>query len=355
MRRTQYLILFLIGLFLFISVFSIFSVFILDADGLSVREEFEHNTDPTDNDTDNDGIKDGIEVNKYNTNPNKEDTDNDGLDDDLEIKYNTSPTNPDTDGDSIKDGAEVYNTETYPNADPLQKDVYLEVEYAFSYNKTQVNDTLSPVVTMYADAPVENPDGTTGINLHPQITNSSVSNKSFNVTREKYNNSGEHKVFGNKSNYTIEYVKINASDYKNKIGTSFNHKNTSGYYQVTYVNFICQNGEDCMSTANGLAFINNSSTVIATTESSTTAHEIGHLLGLLHSDYRGIDSEEVHPTDYPSVMNYNYNEHSLFDEYRKDDYNYTLQYSNGEGFNDWKEINQTIANDTRTSQCNCYE
>jgi hypothetical protein len=135
-----------------------------DDDGLTNLQEYQHGTDPFNEDTDDDGLEDGDEVNVHNTNPLLEDTDGDGLTDGDEValkavwpcldplvwdcdgdmlpdgwelqyglnpcecaatnspawdadndglglldeyRYCTDPTNPDTDGDGVRDGDEV--------------------------------------------------------------------------------------------------------------------------------------------------------------------------------------------------------------------------------------------------------
>ncbi len=107
-----------------------------DNDGLSLLEEYEYHTDPTNDDTDGDGYVDGTEVaNGYspsgeglmdtNTNdiPDKwemdnagkliadkfDDGDNDGLTLYDEYIVGTNPQKSDTDGDGYNDGDEVHN------------------------------------------------------------------------------------------------------------------------------------------------------------------------------------------------------------------------------------------------------
>ena len=77
-----------------------------DEDGLTNLQEYEHGTEPYNEDTDGDGLKDGEEINTYGTDPLKVDTDDDGLDDGDEIYFETDPLNPDTDGNGVFDGNE---------------------------------------------------------------------------------------------------------------------------------------------------------------------------------------------------------------------------------------------------------
>ena len=77
-----------------------------DEDGLTNLQEYEHGTEPYNEDTDGDGLKDGEEINTYGTDPLKFDTDDDGLYDGDEIYFETDPLNPDTDGNGTPDGDE---------------------------------------------------------------------------------------------------------------------------------------------------------------------------------------------------------------------------------------------------------
>lgn len=67
-----------------------------DTDGLSNLNEYQWQTNPTDDDTDTDGLNDGDEVNVYGTDPLNPDTDGDGIDDGTEVSARTDPTNPET-------------------------------------------------------------------------------------------------------------------------------------------------------------------------------------------------------------------------------------------------------------------
>ncbi|MCP4848085.1 MAG: hypothetical protein GY899_09095, partial [Verrucomicrobiaceae bacterium] len=94
-----------------------------DEDSLTDYDEYENNTDPTEEDTDGDGLEDGVETNTGNfvsasdtgTDPNSADTDEDGLNDGAEVfTHETNPHVADSDGDDFTDGAEV-NAGTDPN------------------------------------------------------------------------------------------------------------------------------------------------------------------------------------------------------------------------------------------------
>ncbi|QSQ23648.1 hypothetical protein JY651_01285 [Pyxidicoccus parkwayensis] len=96
------------------------------------------------------------------------DSDFDGVCDDAESIYGTNPNSRDTDGDRISDFAELYGYGgvdlRYYGANPLKKDVFVEVDYYANRKPSQ--SAIDKVVAAFANAPVSNPDGTTGIALH---------------------------------------------------------------------------------------------------------------------------------------------------------------------------------------------
>ena len=93
------------------------------------------------------------------------DTDEDGLPD----HWEESGGGIDMDADGIMD-LEL----SLLNADPLRKDLYLEIDWTpnrigtrgMSWSNEPQAGILSRIVDMFATAPVSNPDGTTGITLH---------------------------------------------------------------------------------------------------------------------------------------------------------------------------------------------
>lgn len=95
-----------------------------DNDDLSDWVEIDiHGTDPLLADTDDDGLTDGSEVNTYGANPLSADTDNDNLSDGSEV--NTHQTNPsvmDTDNDGLSDYAEVNIHGTNPLDNDMDDD-----------------------------------------------------------------------------------------------------------------------------------------------------------------------------------------------------------------------------------------
>lgn len=153
-----------------------------DGDGLTDGEEYHgvygdrssgfviewERSNPTDPDTDGDGIPDGEEVD-LGLDPTRADSDNDGLSDPDELDGETDPANPDTDGDNLLDSWEVAgetdNGAPLPGADPLHKDMYVQVTYLRNTHEKAPRDVFATSEQWFTEMPVENPDGKTGINV----------------------------------------------------------------------------------------------------------------------------------------------------------------------------------------------
>ncbi|MBT8212292.1 MAG: hypothetical protein KJN71_04005 [Acidimicrobiia bacterium] len=101
------------------------------------------------------------------------DSDGDGLTDAEELALGTDRFDPDTDDDALLDGWEVNghpNGTPLPGADPLRKDIYVEMDYmsrASALNGLGPNqNVIDESVAVFANAPVANPDGSMGITFH---------------------------------------------------------------------------------------------------------------------------------------------------------------------------------------------
>src|SRR5690606_35295548 len=96
----------------------------------------------------------------------------------------TNWQNADTDGDALTDFAEIAGG-NFGGADfvdlpgmganPLHKDIFVEGDYYMNYGVNLVSlepyaQSLSDVIAAFANAPVANPDGTTGINLYFDVS-----------------------------------------------------------------------------------------------------------------------------------------------------------------------------------------
>lgn len=241
-----------------------------DGDGLTDGEEKTHGTSPTQADTDNDGLTDAEEL-ELGTDPTQADSDSDRLKDATELDIGTDPLTKDTDDDGLSDGLEYHNNARYPDANPLRTDIYIEVDEM--EGTTLPRDETDKIVSQFADAPLENPDGTTGINLHFIYDDT--------LTAESRSTSLDLAAY---------------------YATDFNQKNR-GYHYLVVVEDVYRGGNDVLGAASPGAML-----VESRPEEDVTGriamHEIGHSLGLTKNVFDGIDSSEYYYRTYPSVMNY---------------------------------------------------
>jgi len=97
------------------------------------------------------------------------DSDYDGLSNYEEGRLGTDPYDSDTDDDGLLDGWEVYgdNWVDYPalGADPLRMDLFLEIDYQAAAAPSSL--MLQKLVALYRMFDIPNPDGSTGVFLHP--------------------------------------------------------------------------------------------------------------------------------------------------------------------------------------------
>jgi hypothetical protein len=139
-----------------------------DGDNVTDGRELELGTDPTVADTDGDGLADGYEL-ELGTDPTAADTDDDGLADGRELGVGTDPLVADTDGDGLLDGWERHEETpagvALPGADPLAKDLYVQVDYARGTDRPS-EGFYSTVAAEFAEMPVDNPDGSSGVSVH---------------------------------------------------------------------------------------------------------------------------------------------------------------------------------------------
>jgi hypothetical protein len=214
------------------------------------------------------------------------DTDGDGVCDDAEARYGTDPNKADTDGDGLSDNAELFGFDGldlyYYGADPRHKDIFLEIDY---YPGLKPADTaIQMVVDSFADAPVANPDGISGIDLHAlvddQIAAADVDNDlnpawtDFDVIKNKYFETRRNRAF----HYTL-------------FANQYDGGSSSGISRgIPAHDFIVSLGN--WSTPGGTV----------QQQAGTLMHEFGHNLGLRH----GGDENENYKPNYISIMSYNY-------------------------------------------------
>jgi hypothetical protein len=317
MGRSKISVFMLLGLVLVMgTVLGITSIDSLDDDSIPVLDEVQHGSNPFIADTDGDGLNDRIEIREYQTDPASADTDIDGLDDGSEInKFGTNPFVADTDGDGLEDGDEVHN-QALENADPARMDVFVEIDYMSGSKPSNI--VFDSVQEAYADAPIKNPDGSTGIELHL------ILDEQVPVERT-----------------------TNPVDTDRIMKKYFDHENEGWHYAVAvrdarvrggdwfgYSEYRRDNGQITFQTTH----INSQESWSSKDTAAIFMHELGHSVGIGVETYRGVDSEEIPFAQYSSIMNYNAPPQ-------------TIQYNDGEPFDDWAYIKENIYTPHVRSEC----
>lgn len=288
----------------------------MDSDSLGLYEEIQHTTNPLDDDTDKDGVPDGVEVvegasptdkdtdsdglndseelYKYETNASDADSDDDNLSDNKELFLGTDPIDNDTDNDGFTDGYELEHSELSPH----HKDVLVEVDRVGSIPREE----LRYVKSAFDNAPVDNPDGRDGIDLHLYVSNETVDAPHEQSVDYYVNHTYEHDI--------------------------------NGAFHVLFVDEV-KEGDNVLGSTRG----NIDGMVVSTRYSdnltaSVFMHELGHQLGLDPAVFGGIDSKRYSYDTYSSTMNYNCQ--SMFDCS-------SFEYSSGEPFDEWELIEKSLA------------
>lgn len=209
------------------------------------------------------------------------DADGDALTDRAEREdYGTDPGARDTDGDGISDGMEVGCTGAYPDADPLQQDVYVELDSVEGADLSKAS--VAKLREAFANAPVDNPGGESGIAFH--VVRSDVGL----AQGESVNDDPRQGPNNDVEEYRDAHFQRNAA----------------GYYYVLVSTNAAYNGDAYYAGAGkpGTAVVESydRNSVMA----SLVIHEMGHAFGI-DGGQRGVDARKYSNGEYHSVMNYN--------------------------------------------------
>ena len=214
------------------------------------------------------------------------DSDGDSICNDAETRYGTNPYNSDTDGDRLSDAAEIFGSAgvdiRYYGADPLRKTLLIEADYYQAFKPDQA--ALDQVVQAFADAPVSNPDGSTGITLAIDLddriaaadedSNLSPVWTDFDVIKNKYFESRRSKLF----HYAL-FV------------DQYNGGSSSGISRgIPAHDFVVSLGQWPIPGGT------------TQQQAGTLMHEFGHNLGLRH----GGNENANRKLNYLSIMSYDY-------------------------------------------------
>ena len=211
----------------------------------------------------------------------------------------SDPNNPDTDGDSLLDGDESRGTVNgldLPGlgTSPLRQDILLEHDWfddsndcgAHSHRPTAT--AVNEVTAVFAAAPIDNPDGSTGINM--------------------IHDYGQGGLFtgGNliPDADGVLTLGVNSDEFVAIKNTNFN-PNRHGYFH--YV--LMPHRYNTTSSSSGQAELPGDDLIVSLqcylsnpNVAHTFMHELGHNLLLRHGGFENLNNKP----NYNSVMNYNY-------------------------------------------------
>ena len=212
----------------------------------------------------------------------------------------TNPNNNDTDGDGIKDGDEVLGTLAGLNLpamglNPLRKNILLEYDWFDDSNDCSphthrpTSAQINRFVSSFANAPVSNPDGTTGITVINDYGQGGVFNRGNLINDANGVLSGG--VGGSEFlNYKATHFDANRSGYFHYVILPHRYNTTSGSSGQAEII-----GDDMIVSLQ--CFVNSTSAV-----ANTIMHELGHNLNLRH----GGNTNCNYKPNYNSVMSYRY-------------------------------------------------
>ena len=252
----------------------------------------------------------------------------------------------DTDDDGLLDSWEKFGVDTdndrltdidllFLGANPFRKDIFVEADYlqAATHTHAPTKDAIERIVTAFANAPVSNPDGTTGVQLHVDVGPLFGAGARFTVTgpggvtgtygdlgggngiAEAGNEIIDHFGTGKGPGTKVEDLKaVNFDPLRDLVFryAIFGHQTngraavndcTTGVANTDRREFLVTlggvnpDGKPCWGTD-----LNGFSVGFAFQQAGTFMHELGHTLGLKHG---GTDKINDKP-NYLSVMNYTF-------------------------------------------------
>lgn len=280
------------------------------------------------------------------------DTDNDRIPDVFEINdcsalsygyVGTNPFDSDSDGDGLKDGDEVFGTTdglALPlyGCNPCRKDLLVETDWIYATNsnadrnKLHINQ-VSRLIDAFANAPVVNIDGTTGVTLHidygqaPYFRGNSAEDPSGNSTI----NVNDWELDGS------EYQTIKDVHFDSNRHGYFHYCLLADGYTVDNFNYYSSGvaelpGDDCIVSMGQWVTGDNDRI------GNTFMHELGHNLDIRHG---GFENRNWKP-NYNSIMNYRF-QFCGIDSDGDSFSDFVLDYSNGSNIDlDESSLDETV-------------
>lgn len=209
-------------------------------------------------------------------------------------------------------------------ADPSHKDIFVEVDYMVlagpgGHTHQPRAAALQTVIDAFNAAPVNNPDGTTGIHIHIDAGSTSIMDP---VTNATWGTLSESDVLAHQNNLgtTTAWPQCryqwNAFDTIKGVGTpgSFSIERGDVFHYVIFAHSLANTPAACsLGTTSGISRgIPGSDFIVSlggwdgdvgsvNQQAGTLMHELGHGLGLFHG---GDDPYGNYEPNYLSIMNY---------------------------------------------------
>ncbi len=224
----------------------------------------------------------------------------------------------DSDGDGLLDVWEACGYDAEPDgmidvnlpalgASPFHKDVFVEIDYmedpglctpvgcVFGHSHRPKPEARDIVVKSFSRAPVTNPDGSSGINLHITVNEAIKDRPYLAASPGQYWNE-------------LDFIKYYQAHFDSKRKAVFHYAlfvHDIGGGIPKGVSGVSRNGdpdEVFRKGASDLIVSLGSSNETINQQAGTLMHELGHNLGLRH----GGDDHQNHEPNYLSVMNYSF-------------------------------------------------
>ena len=216
-------------------------------------------------------------------------------------------------------------------ADPRHKDVFLEMDWMAcataggdcaagdSHSHRPQDASITNVITAFRNAPVKNPDGNDGINLHIDVSNAVPHQNVLNFY-------GNEKGCGTSDAGTV------SGDFDTVKQTNFNNQDARRYafhYALAIhmenqaaLTIRKERASGCGETGGNDFYISfggwEAGRPTVQEESGTIMHELGHNLGLHHGGEQGDDDAFNYKPNYLSLMNYSFQLRGIPDANRLD-------------------------------------
>jgi len=227
------------------------------------------------------------------------------------------PITRDTDGDGLPDiwemrgythGGTFVDLPGY-GADPRRKDLFVWMDYMVKGGTSlaPTKTVIDNIKAVFANAPVSNPDGSTGITIHPMLKNQVAYTESLGVADD------DASVW---------------EDFDALKNTSFDEAHAKSFRYMIWANAYAED------TSSGLArnipatdFIVSLGTFVPAggtrwEKLGTFIHELGHTLGLTHG---GTDHVNYKP-NYLSIMSYTFQMSGLYRDGKFGDEGFPLSF-----------------------------